>query len=366
MEEMMGFVNKIRLKIPDFKNKNINEAQTKEWLIKPFFELLGWDFSNPDEVIPEDDDSTGKRPDYCFYINKKPKLLVEAKQINNSLDDNKMITEKINYCSNAQVPFLIITNGELYRIYYSELKGSGKDKLLQEFSILNDIDEEILEKLYKSNVEHDNLLSYAKNIFILTNIKKTIENLFQSPNKKIIDIINEKLKEILGHKFGNDEIEESLKQFTIQINTDSLETSFGQSDSSSTIDDNTNKQAWTIEYQFKNKKWESSYNLYSKLIKKLKENDIKFDENPTKFYIGFISNEINFCQIHGQQSGLKFWLNLEISDLSEQETLKVRDVSNIGHWGMGNLEAYVRNESDFDWITLLIKKAYNKNVIKKS
>ena len=96
MEEMMGFVNKIRLKIPDFKNKNINEAQTKEWLIKPFFELLGWDFSNPDEVIPEDDDSTGKRPDYCFYINKKPKLLLEAKQINNSLDDNKMITEKMN------------------------------------------------------------------------------------------------------------------------------------------------------------------------------------------------------------------------------------------------------------------------------
>jgi len=55
-----------------------------------------------------------------------------------------------------------------------------------------------------------------------------------------------------------------------------------------------------------------------------------------------------------------------MSDLSEQETLKVRDVTNIGHWGMGNIEAYVRNESDFDWITLLIKKSYSKNVIKKS
>jgi len=364
MEELMTFINKIRIKIPDFKNKNINEAQTKEWLIKPFFELLGWDFSNPDEVIPEDDDSTGKRPDYCFYINKKPKLLLEAKQINNSLDDNKMITEKMNYCSNSQVPFLIITNGELYRIYYSELKGSGKDKLLQEFSILNDLDEEIIEKLQKTNVEHDKLLIYAKNIFILTNIKKTIENLFQSPNKKIIDIINEKLKEILGHKFGNDEIEESLRQFSIQINTDAYETSYDPNEADVKQDDKINKQSWSIEYQFKDKKWDASYNLYCKLVKKLKEADIEFDENPTKFYIGFISNDINFTQIHGQQAGLKIWINLELNDLSEQETLKVRDVTNIGHWGMGNIEAMVRNESDFEWITILIKKSYNKNVIK--
>jgi len=208
MDEINSFIDRVKQKIPEFKKKNINEAQTKEWLIKPFFELLGWDFSNSDEVIPEDDDSTGKRPDYCFYIKGNPKLLIEAKQINNTLDDNKMITEKINYCSNSQVPFLIITNGELYKIYYSELRGSGKDKLLQEFSINDDLDEEIVKKLEKKNVQEDKLLNYAKNIFILTNIKKTIESLFQAPNKKIIDIINEKLKEILGHKFGNDEIEE--------------------------------------------------------------------------------------------------------------------------------------------------------------
>ncbi len=361
-ENLISFIEKIRLKIPEFKSKNINEAQTKEWLIKPFFELLGWDFSNSDEVVPEDDDSTGKRPDYCFYINKKPKLLLEAKQINNSLDDNKMITEKMNYCSNSQVPFLIITNGELFRIYYSELKGSGRDKLLQEFSILDDLDDEIIEKLQKSSIENDNLLNYAKNIFILTNIKKTIENLFQSPNKKIVDIINEKLKEILGHKFGNDEIEESLRQFTIQINTDAYDSSLDSSDEEIKIDDKLNKQIWTIEHQFKDKKWDLSFNLYCNLVKRLKDSGINFEENPTKFYIGFICNEINFCQIHGQQSGLKIWINLEMTDMSEQETLKIRDVTNIGHWGMGNIEAMVRNESDFDWLVPLIKKAYNKNV----
>lgn len=362
MNELNTFIEIAKSKITEFKSKNINEAQTKEWLIKPFFEILGWDFSNPDEVVPEDDDSTGKRPDYCFYIDKKPKLLIEAKQINNALDDNKMITEKINYCANSQIPFLIITNGELYKIFYSELKGSGKDKLLQEFSITDELDEDLLEKLYKSSFAIDKLLVYAKNIFILTNIKKTLESLLQQPSKKMIEMINEKLKEILGHKFGNDEIEESLKQIDVLINTDSFEIQDDPPD----IHRKTNNDSpkWAIEYQFKDKKWSSSYSLYQKIIKKLKENGIDFSENPTKFYIGLIFNEQNFCQIHGQKSALKVYIDLEVSDLSEQETLKVRDVNKIGHYGMANIEATVNNDSDFDWVMFLIKKAYNK-ILKK-
>lgn len=27
--------------------------KTINYLIRPFFKILGWDFSNPDEVIPE-------------------------------------------------------------------------------------------------------------------------------------------------------------------------------------------------------------------------------------------------------------------------------------------------------------------------
>ena len=80
-----SFVEAIKSKISNFKAKSINEAQTKEWLIKPFFETLGWDFSNPDEVIPEDDDSTGKKPDYSFTIDGSAKFLVEAKPISNPL-----------------------------------------------------------------------------------------------------------------------------------------------------------------------------------------------------------------------------------------------------------------------------------------
>lgn len=99
----MASLEKIIASIIKLKSQNVNEAQTKDWLIRPFFETLGWDFSNPEEVVPEDDDSAGKRTDYCFYVNGEAKLLVEAKPLSNQLADNKMIIEKLNYCTNRGI-----------------------------------------------------------------------------------------------------------------------------------------------------------------------------------------------------------------------------------------------------------------------
>lgn len=356
-------ISNITEKIKKLKLNNINEAQTKKWLIEPFFEVLGWDFSNPDEVVPEDDDTTGKRPDYCFYIDKNPKLLIEAKPLNYNLNDHKMITEKLNYCLNSGIKLLIITDGNIYKVYYSELKGVGKDKLLQDFSLLDNYDEDFVDKLSKDSFENERLLTYAKNMYLLTTIKKATEKLFTSADKRLVSLLNENVKEILGHKFGNDEIEEALKQFTLNINSDMFESPFYNGKE----EDNSNKDTepgslWTVENQFKGGKWKASFETYRKIIDGLKNNGLKFKENPTKLYIGLISDDrdINFCQIHGQKSGLKMWLSLSSIDLSEQETLKVRDVSKIGHWGMGDFECIIDNSSDIEWVINIIKKAYFK------
>ena len=46
---------------------------------------------------------------------------------------------------------------------------------------------------------------------------------------------------------------------------------------------------------------------------------------------------------------------------SEEENLKVRDVSKVGHWGMGDAELLINNESDLEWALPIIKKAYNQD-----
>ena len=354
---MTTSLEKIVASIKKLKSQNINEAQTKDWLIRPFFEFLDWDFSNPEEVVPEDDDSAGKRTDFCFYVNEIPKLLVEAKALSNSLSDNKMIIEKLNYCANRGISLLILTNGDTYKIYYSELKGIGKDKLLQEFTLSDKIDEEVIEKLSKKSFEKDLLLNYSRNIALFTTVKKSIENLFQSADKKFIRLVNESVREILGHKFGEDDIEMALKQFTLHINTDLHETVYVSDSSEESNDEGKN---WTIENQFKDGKWKESFGQYKRLHKKLKNIELIFSENPTKRYISLLADKKSFCQICGLKSGLKIWVNLEMSELSEEESLKVRDVSKIGHWGMGDIECFIENDSEIDWIVSLINKSYKK------
>jgi len=355
MEEKL---KKLVEKIEKLKTKDINEAATKEYLIKPFFEILGWDFSNPDEVVPEDTDASGKRPDYSFYVKGKRKILIEAKSINNLLNDVKMLNEKMGYCLNAQVPFLIITNGILYNVYYSDLKGSSQDKLLFDIQLDEKIDEELLNKLKKESFEKDDLLKYAQNTFILSNIKKSFESLLQEPSKKFITLLNDKMKELIGYTFGDSDIKDALQNIYIQINQDS--SSYQSNTVQMTSVDNDQNQ-WTINDQFNNGKWENALNLYRELTVLLKKEGMEFDEKPTKLYIGLLtkSNNKHFCQVHGQQGGLKIFININIKELTEQEKLNVRDVSKIGHWGTGETEAIINTINDLNWCVNIIKKSYN-------
>lgn len=355
--ELLSLMETLSASIEELETESINEAQTKEWLIRPFFEGLGWDFSNFKEVIPEASDQAGKRPDYSFYLNGKAKLLLEAKALSDPLTDQRMITDKLNYCSNQNVPLLVITNGDLYRIYYSQLKGIGMDKLLAEFTISGEWDESLVSKLSRQAFTEDDLVTYARSLFILTNIKDAVETMFSSPPRRFINDLNEVVKSKLGHKFGTDEVKTALEYFSVDLNLDQLEVEANGSESNgaSTI------ETWVVADQFKDNEWVESRRLYDELLAKLKAKGLELTEKPTKLYIGlWVNNKRSFCQIRGQKTGLKLWINLEMDDLSEQEALLVRDVSKIGHWGMGNIECVFKNIAELDKVVAMIKKAYQK------
>jgi predicted transport protein len=338
------------------KYNQINEAQTKEWFIKPFFECLGWDFSTPEDVVPEDDDTGGKRPDYGFYIDGKIKFFVEAKPLNFNIDDPKIISEKVNYCNNANVPFLIITNGKDYRIYYIGIKGANTDKLLIEFSVFDEIEDEIIEKIRKSAFKNNLLEQYAKNISIYSTVKNAFEKIIQSCSKKLCGMINDEIKKDLGHKFGDEDIVLALKHFTLEISEEDIEEKDKVSNKNAS-----NNQSWEEKDQFKSGKWSYSMQLYEKIKNEMEKEGITYKISPTELYIGFINEGKNFMQIHGQKKGLKAWLTIDLGDLSEAEKIKVRDVSKIGHWGMGNTECVIRSENDIEWFMMLVKKTYEKS-----
>ena len=87
----------------------------------------------------------------------------------------------------------------------------------------------------------------------------------------------------------------------------------------------------------------------------------EFDEviiKATKLYIVFKVNNKIFMSIEPMSQYLKFWINMPVGELNDPEN-KTRDVSQIGHHGVGNYEINLKPEDDLYYFMSLIKQAYD-------
>ena len=87
----------------------------------------------------------------------------------------------------------------------------------------------------------------------------------------------------------------------------------------------------------------------------------EFDEviiKATKLYIVFKVNNKIFMSIEPMSQYLKFWINMPVGKLNDPEN-KTRDVSQIGHHGVGNYEINLNPEDDLYYFMSLIKQAYD-------
>jgi predicted transport protein len=81
-------------------------------------------------------------------------------------------------------------------------------------------------------------------------------------------------------------------------------------------------------------------------------------ENPKKFYVGYKTSQNIVCM---ELKNQKIILFLKLNPETIGELPKIaRDVRHIGHYGTGDLEITIRNETDFETAKLYIEMAYKK------
>jgi hypothetical protein len=97
-----------------------NEEATKQFLIIPFLQLLGYDPLDPDDVIPEADasfsDKFKNRVDYAISKEGVPVIAVEAKKVG-SLSEANRGELKGYYNAVPTVKLGILTDGLTYQLY---------------------------------------------------------------------------------------------------------------------------------------------------------------------------------------------------------------------------------------------------------
>ena len=83
-------------------------------------------------------------------------------------------------------------------------------------------------------------------------------------------------------------------------------------------------------------------------------------EKPSKMYIGDKHGK-NFCEVQIQSKAIVVWQDIPFRDPSVPSR-SVRDVTKIGHYGTGNVEMRITQQTDIKIVMDLIQQSFNQTI----
>jgi len=75
---------------------------------------------------------------------------------------------------------------------------------------------------------------------------------------------------------------------------------------------------------------------------------------PQKMYIAFRKDKKNFTYLHLQKKNIKIWLNAKWGEITDSKGIS-SDVSNKGHYGYGDYEIDIKDDTQLEYILSLLK-----------
>lgn len=170
----------------------VTEEATKNALIMPFIQALGYDVFNPVEVIPEYCADVGikkgEKVDYAVRKGDEVIMLVEAKKAGEELSTVHS-SQLYRYFSVTSARLGILTNGHQYQ-FFSDLEALNKmdETPFLEFSLFDLREGTVrqLERLTKTAFVLDDILDAASDLKYLTQIRRTIEVQLQEPDEEFV------------------------------------------------------------------------------------------------------------------------------------------------------------------------------------
>lgn len=294
------------------------EEGTKQSLILPFFQILGYDVFNPLEFCPEFDADygvkKGEKVDYAIIIDGEPTILVEAKSCNDSLD--KHGSQLFRYFNSTKAKFGVLTNGIIYR-FYSDLDEINKMDKYPFFEVdlsnLNDTQITYLKNFERDTLDVDSILSTAEELKYSNLIKDFLKQQLNTPNEDFTNFILTQVYD--GRKTASvvEKFIPIIKRAFNQLITDTLSTKFAETlkgesrqnedaSNESALDSTISKIITT------NEELEAFAIIKSILRKAIDVNDITYKDTETYFGIIYKNNSRKWiCRIYlGSKKSIVF------------------------------------------------------------
>lgn len=176
------------------------EEATKNALVLPFLQTLGYPVFDPRVVVPEFTADVGakkgEKVDYAIIVDGKPAILIEAKIYGDDLTTHN--TQLFRYFTATEAKFAILTNGIVFR-FFSDLHEPNRmdNQPFFEFNLLEAEDAQIneLKRFHRENFDLEDLTSAAAELKYTRGIKQMLEAELRDPSD---DFVRFWLKDVHG------------------------------------------------------------------------------------------------------------------------------------------------------------------------
>lgn len=342
--------------------KRGNEANTKALLIERILKTLGWNTEDLDAVEREVKVYDGTFLDYALLMPSGTKLYVEAKGLSGNLDDKKFIAQTVNYANNEGVVWCVLTNGLRYRVYKTNEPVPMDQKLLFEVD-LGDESQPLAERvrqlraLSRDAVANGTLDALGERTFTDSRVRQALSGLASDPPTELVEMVQRRVEH---PPIPTDQLQRSLAR-VLDAPTPNPASHAAAPPSAKVkpVGPPTPPKGteYSLEHHLGNK---------STLIRELFEGVDKHAETLAgdvtrrvrKQYVGYFRGKQSFVTVEIQRSRLLIFLGLDPTSANPWDAQVMRDVSAIGHFGMGNLEFSLTSPEQLPQVGLLIQAAY--------
>ena len=191
----MDFADKVKELAAQFdkiKDHVVTEEATKNSMVMPFLQTLGYDIFNPLEVIPEFRSAFGSkndaRVDYAIVFNQEPTILIEVKKAKTPLQLKGIGQLFPYYAATKKSRFAILTNGIQYQFFADLDQKNLMDEqpflTLDVVPSIRDLEISELQKFCKENFNPEKIISGAELLKYTGEIKRFIRQQIKEPGEE--------------------------------------------------------------------------------------------------------------------------------------------------------------------------------------
>lgn len=179
-------------RLPRLEGLLETEEATKHALVLPFITALGWESSDPTQVVPEYVADVaglrGEKVDYALMRDGIPAILIECKQANADLS-SRHLAQLSRYFTSTDAKIGVLTNGVTYQFFTDLAEPNKMDERPFMTLDLRELDEERVKELHR--LTHDGfdlngMVDAARELSYLSGMRAALERQLVTPDDELV------------------------------------------------------------------------------------------------------------------------------------------------------------------------------------